>query len=248
MVHKFCTTMGWGDCPGGPVLGKTNDIGRDHEKYHHPFRRRTGAGGAAVWATRPGSVWANCFVTGSGLAMGGASLGMDLRNEAGIASNCMLRVIMDRAGTVEEALSVCDAVPVMHHPAHIVLADAAGTLVTMELTPMGHYVCQGPGERTVRATNHFCPGPWAGLDNGERRHVENSKRRFENLGRLAEKLPHTAEGMLEAIRDHAASGGICQHGDADMWSSTGYVASVPERTMLIGRGQPCEAEFFAVGL
>ncbi|MBM3499609.1 MAG: hypothetical protein FJX74_13190, partial [Armatimonadetes bacterium] len=114
MVHRFCSAMGWPDTPDGPLIGKTNDIGQHREKYHHPFRRRSGEGLPAVWATWPGTVWSNCFVNGHGVAHGGASLGLNLRNESGIPSNCMYRVLMDRCRSVEEVLALCDAVPVMH--------------------------------------------------------------------------------------------------------------------------------------
>ncbi len=247
-AQRFCSAMGWADTPDGPIIGKTNDIGQHKEKYHQPFRRRSGDGLPAVWATWPGTVWSNCFVNERGLAFGGASLGMQARNERGIGSNCMLRVIMDRCGTVEEVVKLCDRIPVMHHPAHNVYCDLQGTLAALELTPEGTYVCQGPGVSYARATNHFCPGPFEGRDSGEQRHIENSKKRFANLQRLAETLPHTVEGMLDVVRDHAPEGQICQHGNADMWSSTAYVAVPSQRRLLIGRGQPCEAQFMEVVL
>ena len=248
MVHSFCTAMGWADTPEGPVIGKTNDIGQHKEKYHQPFRRRSGDGLAAVWATWPGTVWSNCFVSGAGLAHGGASLTLAARNESGIPSNCMYRVIMDQCRTVEEALALCDRVPVMHHPSHNVFADQAGTLVATELTPEGTRVCQGPDETSVRATNHFCPGGWEARDSRDSRLVENSRRRWANLQRLADALPHTVEGMMLALRDHAAEGQICQHGNDDMWSSTAYVAVPQQRRLLVAQGQPCETEFVEVAL
>ena len=248
MVHSFCTAMGWADTPDGAIIGKTNDIGQDKEKYHHPFRRRSGEGLPAVWATWPGSVWCNCFVNAEGLAWGGASLGMEVRDDAGIPSNCMFRVLMDTCATVEEALRAHERVPVMHHPAHNVMADADGTLVAVEMTPVGTHVCQGPGEPYARATNHFCPGPHEGKDSGEPRHIENSKRRFANLKRLAESQAHSVENMMAAVRDHADEGQICQHGNADMWSSAAYVLVPSARRLLIARGQPCESEFFEAGL
>jgi len=248
MVHVFCTAMGWADAPDGPVVGKTNDIGQHKEQYHQPFRRRSGEGVPAVWATWPGTVWSNCFVNGQGLTHGGASLGMIARSEEGIPSNCTYRVIMDRCGSVESVLALCERTPVMHHPSHNVLADAAGALVATELTPEGPRVCQGPGQAIVRATNHFCPGPWEGRDSGEPRHVANSTRRFANLQRLADALPHTIEGMVQVLRDHAEVGQVCQHGNEDMWSSAAYVALPSQRCLLVAQGQPCEAEFLEVAL
>ena len=160
MVHSFCTAMGWSDAPGGPLVGKTNDIGQHKEKYHHPFRRRSGEGLPAVWATWPGTVWSNCFVNVHGVTHGGASLTMTARNEAGVPSNCMYRIVMDQCASVEEVLGVCERIPVMHHPSHNVLADAAGTMLATELTPLGCHVCQPAGQSCARVTNHFCPGPY----------------------------------------------------------------------------------------
>lgn len=159
LANRFCTAMGWLDTPDGPVIGKTNDIGQHKEKYHHPFHRVSGDGGASVWATWPGSVWVNAFVN-EGLSGGGASLGMEARNVDGVPSNCVWRVLMDGCRSVDEMLAMCDRVPVMHHPAHNVFADSTGKLVAIELTPEGTFCCQGPGAPFVRATNHFCPGPY----------------------------------------------------------------------------------------
>lgn len=248
-VHRFCSATAWADGRGGPILGKTNDIGQNRAKYHHPFRRRSGEGLPAVWATWPGTVWANCFINEPGLAFGGASLTMDARNEAGIPSNCMLRVLMDLCGSIEDVVRTCDRVPVMHHPAHNCLTEAGGDVAVIEMTPRGTYLCQPPGQRYVRATNHFCAGgPFEGQDSGEARLVENSRRRFRNLQRLAEELPHTVEAMQQLLRDHAPEGQICQHGNDDMWSSAAYVALARERCLFIARGQPCEAEFTEVVL
>lgn len=241
MVHSFCTATAWADTPRGAIIGKTNDIGQNMAKYHQPFARRSGQGAAAVWATWPGTVWVNCFVNEDGLAFGGASLTMRARNTIGIPSNCMLRLIMDECASSAEVVSLCERVPVMHHPAHIVLAEADGNVMALELTPEGVFICQPPGALVVRATNHFCPGPCEGRDTSSPELVENSRNRFENLGLLAETLPHTTEGMLSLIRDHSVPGQICQHGNAEMWSSTGYVALPRDRCLLVGRGQPCEA-------
>jgi hypothetical protein len=193
-------------------------------------------------------VWSNCFVNGAGVAHGAASLTMHRRNEAGIPSNCMYRVMMDQCESVADVLSLCDRVPVMHHPSHNVFADDTGCLLGLELTPLGTYVCQPPGQAHVPITNHFCPGPYEDMDSREGDLVANSRRRFDNLQRLSASLPQTLEGMLALIRDHSESGQICQHGNDSMWSSTGYVAIPSQRRMLIGRGQPCEAEFVEVGL
>lgn len=247
-VQAFCTTIGWADTPAGAIIGKTNDIGRDHEKYHWPFIRRGGEGHPAVCVTWPGTVWANCFVNESGLAFGGSSLGLKARNPEGIPSNCMLRVPMDTCGTVAEAIEALRRIPVMHHPAHIVFADATGDLAGVEMTPEGVQVCMGPRAPHALVTNHFCPGPWEGQDSGEARHVENSQRRRANLERLTRDLPHTVEGMQQVVCDHADSGAICQHGQEDMWSSTGYVAIPSERAILIAHGQPCEGAWGRVGL
>lgn len=243
MVHQFCTATAWSDTPEGAVLGKTNDIGQGKEKYHQPFVRRSGQGAAAVWATWPGTVWANCFVNGGGLAFGGGSLAMQARNLAGVPSNCMLRLIMDECASGAEVVALCERVPTMHHPAHLVLGEASGTVMALELTPEGVFVCQPPGASVVRGTNHFCPGPFAGRDTSSPELLENSRNRFDNLRRLAAALPHSSDGMLTLIRDHSVPGQICQHGNAGMWSSTGYVAVPRERRLLVGRGQPCEATY-----
>jgi len=247
-VQAWCTTLGWADTPLGAIVGKTNDIGRHHEKYHWPLIRRGGEGKPAVWVTWPGTIWANCVVNEAGLTIGGSSLSMRARNMAGIPSNCMYRVLMDTCDNVGEAIAACERIPVMHHPQHDAFADATGDLAAVEVAPDGAHVCQGPHAPAVYVTNHFCAGPWQGMDTSEPRHVLNSQRRRATLGRLTQELPHTIEGMQRVVTNHAEVGAICQHGQEDMWSSTGYVAIPQERAILVAHGQPCECEWVRVAL
>lgn len=247
-ADDYCSAVGWADTPDGPIIGKTNDIGQNKAKYHHPFRRRSGEGLAAVWATWPGTVWSNCFVNAAGLAYGGASLNMHARNEAGIDMNCLLRVLMDRCSSIDEMLELFDRVPIVHSPQHNVMCDEQGKQIAVEHTPEGCHVCQGPGEPFVRGTNHFCPGPFQERDTSAPEMLQNSRDRFANLGRLSERLSHNVDNMLRVVQDHSEVGQICQHGNAEMWSSTAYVAIPSQRCIVIGRGQPCEAEFFELSL
>jgi isopenicillin-N N-acyltransferase-like protein len=243
MAHQWCTAMAWSDSPDGPVLGKTNDIGRHQEKYHQLFRRRSGDGLPAIWFTWPGTVWGGCFLNGAGVASGGASLGMAARNEAGVPSNCMLRILMDRCDSLDAVLRTLDEVPVMHHPQHNVTCWSEGGAMALEFTPEGTFVCQDAGNPYVVATNHFCEGPFVGRDTGEERHQTNSRRRLANLRHLAETVEPGVAGMVRVFTDHAECGGICQHGAEDMWSSAAYVIAPRDRRMLVAQGQPCEAGF-----
>jgi isopenicillin-N N-acyltransferase-like protein len=252
-AQSFCTTLGWADTPVGAIIGKTNDIGRHHEKYHWPLIRRGGEGPRAVWVTWPGTIWANCLVNESGVALGGSSLNMK-DHAPGIPSNCMYRIVMDTCHSVPEALEACHRIPIQVHPQHDLFADTTNTLAGAEVTPVGTNVCQPPGAPAVFITNHFCPGPYQGQDTNEPRHVTNSRRRRANLERLTATLDHTVENMQRVVCDHAAGqdreimGAVCQHGEDNMWSSTGYVAIPGERTILVAHGQPCGTPWVEVAL
>lgn len=251
-AHAACTAMAWAQSPEGPIIGKTNDIGKDMGKYHQVIRRSSGEGLAALWFTWPGAVWGAAFVNEAGLAYGGASLTMRAQNPAGIPSNCALRVLCDVCGSVDDVLTTLEHTPVMHHPAHCVLShcghDGIDTTVALEMTPEGTFVCQGTGRPYVAVTNHFCPGPYEGKDGGEERHKVNSRRRLANLERLAQATEPGLDAMHSVLTDHAASGGICQHGQEDMWSSAGFIMLPRQRRMLAVRGLPCEGHFTDVVL
>ena len=243
MMHQWCTAVAWADSPEGPVVGKTNDIGQHHEKYHQMYRRRSGEGLPALWFSWPGTAWGGCFVNSGGVASGGASLGMNARHPDGIPCNCMLRVLADEAETLEAFLGCLDRVPVMHHPQHNVCSWAGGQTVAIEITPEGPHVCQSADEPFVAVTNHFCDGPFVGRDTGEQRHQDNSRRRLANLRHLAATVEPGVEGMKRILTDHAESGGICQHGADDMWSSSAFIMLPRDRRMLVAQGQPCENEW-----
>jgi hypothetical protein len=251
-VNAFCTNVAFRRTPDGPAIGKTNDIGQHAQKYHALFRRTSGAGVPMLWATWPGTLWANCFVTASGLAFGGASVVKRVRNEAGIPSNILLRWIGEAASSVEEAIDVLRETPIMHHPANITLADSDGRLVVVEKAPDGCEVRECGEEGALFATNHFCTPGLRGTDNPGEDLGPNSRARWENLARLTtndqrpttnDQRPTTVARLQEILADHHQPGAICQHGHNGMWTSVAYVAVPARRTLYFAYGRPCETPF-----
>lgn len=242
-VNAFCTNVSFQFTPEGPAVGKTNDIGKDAQHYHALFRREHGDGAAMLWATWPGTVWANCFVNGQGLAFGGASVTKQVRNEAGIASNVLLRVLGDQAGSVEQAVSLLRDIPIMHHPANITLADSSGRLVVVEKSPDGCGVREPDESGALFATNHFCTPGLCGTDTPTGELKVNSEARFANLQRLTSGGEQSIERLQHVLADHTEPGAVCQHGQQGMWTSVAYVAVPRTRTIHFSYGRPCETPF-----
>ncbi|HUT74718.1 MAG TPA: C45 family peptidase [Armatimonadota bacterium] len=242
-VNAYCTNIAFQSTPDGPAIGKTNDIGRNLQHYHVVFRRDHGDGQPLLWVTWPGTVWANCFVNGSGLAFGGASVATRLRNEEGIPSNVMLRLAGDMAADVEEATRLLRETAMMHASLNITLADASGSLAVVEKAPDGCEVRQ-PDERGVLfATNHFCTPGLVGTDTPELASKLNSERRFENLRRLTAGGEQTVERLQRLLADHTDPGAICQHGQQEMWTTVAYVVVPRTRALYFAYGRPCETPF-----
>ncbi|HIE52299.1 MAG TPA: hypothetical protein EYP85_11120 [Armatimonadetes bacterium] len=242
-VHQFCTNVAFRYTPEGPALGKTNDIGKDAQRNHALFRRTEGEGAPLLLATWPGTIWANCFVTLSGLVFGGANVSQRARCEEGLPSNVLLRWIAEAAKDVEEAVALVQETPIMHHPINITLADAEGHLVVVEKSPKGCAVREPDERGVIFATNHFCSPPLRGTDTPPPELRANSEARFANLQRLTATGPYTVERIQAILADHTTPGAICQHGAGEMWTSVAYVALPRPRTLHFAYGRPCEVPF-----
>ncbi|MCC6443223.1 MAG: hypothetical protein IT210_07180 [Armatimonadetes bacterium] len=247
-INAFCTNVSFQKTPEGPAIGKTNDIGKDSQHYHALFRREGGDGGPHLLATWPGTVWANCFVNGRGLAFGAASIVKRVRNEAGIPSNVLLRWLADSAGSVAEAVACLQETPVMHHPANITVADSEGRLAVIEKSPDGCEVREPDPNGVLFATNHFCTPGLSGTDAPEENLKENSLARFANLDRLTRGGEQSVERLKAILSDHTQPGAVCQHGHQDMWTSVAYIAVPRSRTLHFAYGRPCETEFVEFAL
>ncbi|HYF48620.1 MAG TPA: C45 family peptidase [Planctomycetota bacterium] len=239
--NAFCTNVAFAKSPDGPLIGKTNDIGRDGQRYHALFRRNSGDGGAMLWVTWPGTVWANCFVNGAGLAFGGTSVVKKVRNNDGAPCNILLRWLGDACRNVEEGVALLRKIPIMHHPANITLADKGGHLAVVEKSPDGCGV-RYPGEDgKIFAVNCFCTSESAA---GDPELEKNSQARAESLTTLMAAQPGSVERVKTVLASHG-HGGVCQHGDnpREMWTTVAYVAVPARKAIHFAYGRPCETPF-----
>lgn len=261
LINIFCSNIAFQDTSEGPALGKTNDVGKDTQRYHVLLQRTGGDGQPLLWVTWPGTIWANCFVNGAGFCYGGASVKKVARNEEGIPSNVLQRVIADKAATVPEAISLMQETPIMHHPLNATLADAEGNIAVVEKAPDGCDVRLPEGQKAIFATNHFNGPTLAGTDSegysaydshgvaGYEQFKDNSRARFKKLEQLAASGEHSVERLKTILADHTEPVGICQHGYLarpgyeGMWTTTAYVAVPRTRTLHFAFGRPCETEF-----
>jgi isopenicillin-N N-acyltransferase-like protein len=239
---RECTAIGFADTPEGVVIGKTNDIGENKAHYHIPHLLAPDGGERLLVFTWPGTVWVNAGVNESGVGIGSASISSAEFEPAGIISNCVYRLALERARDFEQGLEALREVRYMCHPFNVVLGDAAGGLAAVE-RPVTKMAVRRPENGAAFVTNHWEEPETAPLCNISDQLRGNSKRRFENLRRLVRTVPHTVEGMISVVRDHNPSGGICQHGDANMHSSAGYVVVPSQRRVWFAYGRPCEVEF-----
>jgi len=237
-----CTDVGFADAPEGVVIGKTNDIGENKAHYHIPHLLTPRAGERLLFCTWPGTVWVNAGVNESGLGIASASVASKEMEPEGIISNSVYRLAIERARDLEQGLRFLREVRFMCHPFNVVLGDAHGGLAAVERTVFKMAV-RRPESGGVFAANHWEEAETAPLCTIPEPVLSNSKRRHENLRRLVRTAPHTVEGMMAIVRDHNPSGGVCQHGDAGMHSSAGYVVVPAQRRIWFAYGRPCEVEF-----
>lgn len=169
----------------------------------------------------------------------------------GLPIHVLLRVLLDRTGTLPEALSLLTGVAVSASSC-ITLGWADGcdaSLVAAELSPGGCRLVWPDGEDPLVHTNHFLLPPPRGRDL-EAAEAPSTLLRHRAVARAAR------EGALEdALCSHdGAPQSVCRHVDpAAPWAEqratlASVVIEPAARRMRVAVGAPCEATSRAVAV
>jgi hypothetical protein len=128
---------------------------------------------------------------------------------------------------------------------HFALVDKTGNAAVVERSPTEMYVRRAEG-KTIFCTNHTATPCMRKLELS-RGPVgdKNSDERFANLQRITSSLDFklTLDNMKNILRNHQIPGGICQHGELEMYTHRAYLAIPNECKLLVAPGSPCKHEF-----
>lgn len=150
----------------------------------------------------------------------------------------LVRMILDRCGTVEEALALIEEVP---HPQsrNFFIADKSGNVVVAEATIDGVAVRQ-PENGLLVVTNHVVSPRWQDKPAWV---PPDSHPRFDRLQALfGDGKPVNKAQVVAALRDH--EGLVCSHWpDGDGGTLWSLVGSPGVREIEMAGGSPCKNEY-----
>jgi predicted choloylglycine hydrolase len=158
---------------------------------------------------------------------------------AGIPFHLLPRLVLETCATTRAAIDLLACVRHLH-AFNYLIADASGDLAVVEAHPNAVRVA-ARGD-FVAATNHYRHPDLRPLQH--RRKLTHSEARLAYLYRQRQTLQAAAaEGMAQALQDHAS--GVCGHsgGHTTLWSLT---ADLTARRVAYARGAPCESVFETV--
>jgi len=240
---RFCSLVAFTDVDDGPIIGKTSDHPLVSIRFLALQRVGNRDGYDYIRGTFLGTLGTRAGINQAGLTISGATIVPKTFNPDGVPVMVLMQRILEKCGTVDEAIALAETMPAVNYGAHLMVGDANGDVAVIERMPMRMAV-RRPVDGLLYNTNHPL-GPETREHNGADAALnENSHARFTRLGSLISQTPHTVEGIQSILRDHTQPGAICQHGGPAGLHTTGaYVLLPAGKTMRVAPGCPCQHDF-----
>jgi isopenicillin-N N-acyltransferase-like protein len=174
----------------------------------------------------------------------------------GVPIHTVLRLVLQRCASVEQAVQMLAATPVSSSNAITVLGPAStedphARTATCELTPVGLRVL-GPEDGALVHTNHCVHPDLAGKDLTVSAYPDTVSRIERARALVRDDID--AETVRPVLRDHASDlRGICRHDDksADVDQSVTHASLImcpAEPALFVSDGPPCRNPYEAVAL
>jgi predicted choloylglycine hydrolase len=229
----------------GPILGKTLDASVAGEETSTIRLIRPASGRTLVCESRINGLATESGINDKGLAVGVSSVHFRTANKKGILRNLMPRLILQECSDVEDAIRFVARYPVMRYGFQFALVDRSGNAAVIERSPTKQSVVRAEGV-ALFCTNH-CATPGMRQLELSRGPVgdRNSDERYANLQRItsAPGFRPTLEIMKSIIMNHRVPGGICQHGELEMYTRRAYICRPAEAKFMVAAGPACSNEF-----
>lgn len=235
---------GWcslGAVPGadGLLVGKNLDTHEELAPVQVLERLEPEDGYAFVHVTTAGAMWTDGGLNAAGLALVNSSLAASSADPSGVPDGVLAREALARCADVPAAIELVSAYEVMTLGENIIVADSAGRAALIEKLPGAQNVRSGD---SLVACNHPLAEPLAALMSATDPIRGNSERRLARLNTATGLRATWARDDLESmLADH--EGGVCQHGDEDLWTIASIVLAPTARRMWLADGPPCETAY-----
>jgi len=240
-----CTNILFPRSDHGPIMGRTLDasiprVGTDIVRWIRPKK-----GYALLCVSRTNGLSTVHGINEKGLGVGEASLHFPTINPKGIIRNILPRLLLQECTTVEQGIRFLSKFPVLRHGFHYTLVDGNGHAAVVERSPT-EMVARRSKDKPVFCTNHAATPSMRKLElsrgtTGDK----NSDARYARLQSLVSSpdFEMTLHQMKSMLQDHRVPGGICQHGDLDMYTQRAFLALVNEKKLLVTNGPACRHEY-----
>jgi isopenicillin-N N-acyltransferase-like protein len=228
---------------GTAYLGKTSDID-ELQRGQYLLEKATTETGAAYFSLRwVGNVWTEVGLNSAGLAVGANSGPVIAQGQDGygIPQHAVLTVVLNRCGTVEQAVETLSRMVMCGKGQNIALADSGGSGAVVEKSfDRFGVIPLETGVGAVFTTNHCVTAAFSDIGVNA-----NSQRRYLNLQRLLTlpDYPEPLEMLRDVLADHSQSGAICQHGQDGLHTLISCIADPKERRLLVNPEPGCARSY-----
>lgn len=248
-----CSNIGFADSDVGVLLGKTADWNVPDPQaftlWQH-YRPEAGQGYRFMHYGCAGTLWTEGGLNEAGLAMVLNGLPVSGSFPDSVPWLALTRGVLQYCRDVPAAIEFLDRHDVMCWGFNLTLADAAGDLAFVEVTPALQAI-RRPAKDYLIHTNHCLCEETGGrqMDEttlaqyGEQGLAENSLARYRNLERLVPEAPRTLAGMKALLRDRSIPGAISQNGEQGQHTVYAMIIAPQEGKMWGAEGYPPDVDF-----
>jgi hypothetical protein len=224
---------------GEPQVAKNSDGDARVERYLCVMHVDPADGLRSVRAAWLGGIGVSIGVNEAGVAYAGASLPAANPPNRGIPVMAIVANALDHASSADEAIELARQFEVTGHGFQAMWVDTTGAVRRNETLP-GSALTEACREDWVVHTNWpRIPDsiPFTSATDGFRR---NSQERVEVARNWRGGLG-SAE-LIELLRTHGR-GGLCQHGNEELYTVFGAIAFAEQRALMMSSGPPCAHPF-----
>ena len=238
-----CTNLVFRDSDRGPLLIKNHDATLAEKPVYHLQHRKYRDGPSILCISYGGTVWGQ-GMSSLGLATGGSSVRPKDSDEyrLGLPDTIVGRLMLEKAGTVEEVIELFEATPYVGKGANYAVADSQGDAAILEASKDKKNVLRIEGDY-LYCTNFYASGQIEHQTEPES--LENAHGRAELLDRyMSEERPLTVARAIEIMSSHDGPISLCRHTPADSTRNDTlmtHVALMAEGKLLFADRWPCEA-------
>jgi hypothetical protein len=232
-----CTTLGFLDADGRPILGKTddlfqNELGRCVIEITKPEQ-----GYRHLHFHRAGTPYTVAGMNECGLSLAMTGIPGPCRDEDGQLSLLGIHTILPVCDGVASAIEHIRALRINYYGFSLLMGDSGGNLALVEKTGAGTMVLAPQEGGFYLHTNHILDADFAGRNPAQAEPFRsNGQKRFENGRQIVPSLARDVMGMKAFLANRSDSGAICQGGEDGMYSDFRIIILPVEKRILLWSG------------